>query len=72
MNYDNAVAVVMAEANKFIDKLELETSIPLSDREFLAVWQAKILASASTKKTEDIRLAKIFETWLIRRHRITK
>ena len=72
MTYDNAVCVVMVEAAKFVDKLELETSIPKSDRDFLAAWQAKIALSKSTSPSEDQRLVKIFEDWILRRHRITK
>jgi len=72
MNYDNAVAEVMLESDKLIDKLELETSIPKSDRDFLAAYQAKLVANKSTNKSEDARFCDIFKTWMIQRHRITK
>jgi len=64
----NAVAVVMVEAAKLIDKLELETSITVSDRAFLAVYQTK-LAAGPTRKDEDQRFFKIFETWGIHLHK---
>ena len=70
MTYTNAVAVVMVEANKLIDKLELETSIPKSDRNFLAAYQTK-LTSASTRKDEDLHFLDVFSVWMIQRHRIT-
>jgi len=72
MNFDNAVAEVMLEANKLIDKLELETSIPKSDRDFLAAYQARLVANVSTKKFDDGRFCDIFKTWMIQRHRNTK
>jgi hypothetical protein len=72
MNYDNAVAEVMLEANKLIDKLELETSIPKSDRDFLAAYQARLVANISTKPSDDARFCDIFKTWMIKRHRNTK
>ena len=72
MNYDNAVAEVMLEAAKLIDKLELETSIPVSDRNFLAAYQATLVANVSTKPKDDARFCDIFKTWMIQRHRNTK
>ena len=70
MTYDNAVSVALIAADGVIDKLELETSIPVSDREFLAAYQAK-LASTSSRKDEDKRFLNIFKVWMIQRHRIT-
>jgi len=70
MTYTNAVAVAFVAGDGVIDKLELETSIPKSDRDFLAAYQTK-LGSASTKKDEDRRAINIFLTWAIMRHRIT-
>lgn len=64
----NAVAVVMVEAAKLIDKLELEHSIPLGDRTFLAAYQAK-LAAGPTRKDEDELFLKIFREWAIFRHK---
>jgi|GEM_PF-1829968 len=72
MNYDNAVAEVMLEDNKLIDKLELETCIPKSDRDFLAAYQAVLVSNVSTKKSDDARFCDIFKTWMIQRHRNTK
>ena len=72
MNYDNAVAEVMLENDKLIDKLELETSIPKSDRDFLAAYQATLVANVSTRKSDDGRFCDIFKTWMIQRHRNTK
>ena len=72
MNYDNQVAEVMLENAKLIDKLELETSIPKSDRDFLAAYQATLVANVSTRKSDDGRFCDIFKTWMIRRHRNTK
>lgn len=72
MNYDNAIAEVMLETDKLIDKLELETSIPKSDRDFLAAYQAQLVADVSTSKAQDGRFCDIFKTWMIMRHRITK
>lgn len=72
MVYDNQVAVVMIEAAKFIDKLELETGIPKSQRDFLAAWQAKLAANKSTSKDEDRKLCWIFQNWILNIHKITK
>jgi len=72
MNYDNQVAEVMLEDNKLLDKLELETSIPVSDREFLAAYQATLVANVSTRKSDDGLFCDIFKTWMIQRHRNTK
>ena len=59
----NAVAVVMVEANKLIDKLELDLSIPQGDRAFLAAYQAK-LAAGPTKLWEDLVFIRIFTYWM--------
>lgn len=63
----NAVAVVMVEAAKLIDKLELETIIPQGDRVFLAEYQAK-LAAGPTRKDEDMRFMEIFRQWALFLH----
>ncbi|MCU0521335.1 MAG: hypothetical protein MUF84_11665 [Anaerolineae bacterium] len=72
MNYDNQVAEVMLETAKLIDKLELETGIPKSDRDFLAAYQAKLVADKSTSKDEDGRFCRIFTNWMMNIHKITK
>lgn len=60
----NAVAVVMVEANKLIDKLELETYVfGAEDRKFLAKYQAK-LASARTKQSDDLYFGALFMKWI--------
>lgn len=64
----NAVAVVMVEANKLIDKLELETGIPKGDRTFLAAYQTK-LAAGPTRKDEDLRFLSIFRRWALDIHK---
>jgi len=64
----NAVAVVMVEAAKLIDKLELETGIPLGDRTFLATYQAK-LAAGPTRKDEDMLFIDIFRNWALNIHK---
>ena len=71
MTHDNAVAVAIVAADSLIDKLELETSIPKSDRDFLAAYQAKVSGGTSSSKDEDRRMIKIFEVWALQRHRIT-
>lgn len=68
MDYTNAVAEVIVEADKLIDKLELETGIPKSDRDFLAAYQTK-LDSANTSRAEDIRFIQIFENWVMNIHK---
>lgn len=60
----NAVAVVMVEANKLIDKLELETYVfGKEDLKFLAKYQAK-LASARTSQSDDMYFGSLFMKWL--------
>ena len=60
----NAVAVVMVEANKLIDKLELETyCFGKEDLKFLAKYQAK-LASARTKQSDDYYFLGLFAKWM--------
>jgi hypothetical protein len=59
----NAVAVVMVEANKFIDKLELEVGVfGAEDKKFLAKYQAK-LASARTSQSDDMYMASLIMKW---------
>lgn len=70
MTYTNAVAAAFIAENGVIDKLEDETSIPKSDRDFLAALQTK-LGSTSSRPSEDERLCKILTDWMLRRHRIT-
>lgn len=70
MTYTNAVAVALIAGDGVIDKLELETSIPKSDRTFLGTYQTK-LGSKSTRKDEDRRFLHILEVWMIQRHKIT-
>jgi len=70
MTYTNAVAVALIAGDGVIDKLELETSIPVSDRDFLAAYQTK-LGSASSRPSEDERFCKLLTDWMLRRHRIT-
>jgi hypothetical protein len=70
MTYTNAVAVALIAANGVIDKLELETNIPVSHRTFLANYQTK-LASKSSTKTEDRRFLAVLQVWMIQRHKIT-
>lgn len=56
----DAVAVVMVEANKLIDKLELSAGVfGASEKVFLAAYQAK-LASARTKPGDDMRFGAMF------------
>jgi hypothetical protein len=60
----NAVAVVMVEANKLIDKLELETGVfGKEDLKFLAKYQAK-LASARTRQSDDMYFCGLFMKWM--------
>jgi len=70
MTYTNAVAVALIAGNGVIDKLELETIIPVTHRTFLATYQAK-LASKSTTKSEDRRFLNVLQVWMIQRHKIT-
>ena len=64
----NAVAVALVVGDGVIDKLELETIIPKSERIWLGVYQAK-LAAGPTRKDEDDRVLGIFRTWAIHRHK---
>jgi hypothetical protein len=60
----NAVAVVMVEANKLIDKLELEVGVfGAEDKKFLAAYQAK-LGSARTSQTQDQMFLSLFTKWM--------
>ena len=68
MDNSNAVAVVMVEADKLIDKLELETGIALGDRTFLGVYQAK-LAAGPTRKDEDVLFFDICKRWALHIHK---
>jgi hypothetical protein len=52
-----------------IDKLELETSIPKTQRTKLAAYQAK-LAVKSTTKSEDKIFLNILTQFMILRHKI--
>lgn len=70
MTYTNAVAVALIAGNGVIDKLELETIIPGTQRTFLATYQTK-LGSKSTTKSEDRRFLFIIGQWMIQRHKIT-
>lgn len=64
----NAVAVALVAVDGPIDKLELETIIPASDRAWLAVYQAK-LAAGPTRKDEDMRFARLLERWAVHMHK---
>jgi len=64
----NAVAVALCAADGVIDKLELETSIPVSERTWLGTYQTK-LGSAPTRKDEDMHLVKILQIWALNRHK---
>ncbi len=64
MDNSNAVAVVMVEGDKLIDKLELETGIPQGDRQFLAAYQTK-LGAGFTRKDEDMLFISIFKNWAL-------
>jgi hypothetical protein len=70
MTYTNAVAVALVAGNGVIDKLELETSIPKTQRTKLAAYQAK-LAVKSTTKSEDKIFLNILTQFMILRHKIT-
>jgi len=70
MTFTNAVAVALVAGNGVIDKLELETIVPITHRTFLATYQAK-LAAKSTTKSEDRRFLAILQVWMIQRHKIT-
>ena len=61
----NAVAVVMVEANKFIDKLELETGVfGKEDLKFIAKYQAQ-LVSARTKLSDDLYFLGLVAKWML-------
>ena len=68
MKNTNAVAVALVVGDGVIDKLELETSIPVSDRTFMGVYQTK-LSAGITRKDEDARFIEIFRVWAIHRHK---
>ena len=70
MTFSHAIAGVLVAGSGLIDQLELCTEIPKSEREFLAVFQAK-LGSKSTRKDEDHHFLQILTDWMIHRHRIT-
>jgi hypothetical protein len=70
MTYTNAVAVALQATNGVLDKLILETNIPVTHRTFLTTYKAK-LAAKSTTKTEDRRFLHILDVWMIQRHKIT-
>jgi len=70
VTFTNAVCVALIAGNGVIDKLELETNIPVTHRTFLATYQAK-LAAKSTTKSEDRRFLHVLEVWMIQRHKIT-
>ncbi len=70
MTYTNAVAAALVAADGVIDKLELETNVPVTHRTFLATYQAK-LAVKSTTKSDDRRFLNILSVWMIQRHKIT-
>ena len=54
----------MVEANKLIDKLELETGVfGKEDLKFLAKYQAK-LASARTPQSDDFYFLGLFNKWM--------
>lgn len=68
MKNTNAVAIVMVEGNKLLDKLILETSISVSERTWLGVYKTK-LGSAFTRKDEDMRFIEIFSRWALHLHK---
>ena len=70
MMYTHAIAVVLVAGNGLIDKMELETSIPKSDRNWLAQYQLD-LASKNTRVEHDLYLLEILRQWMQHRHRIT-
>jgi hypothetical protein len=70
MTYTNAVAVAFQATNGVLDKLILETNIPVTHRTFLTTYKTK-LASKSSTKTEDRRMHYILGVWMIQRHKIT-
>ena len=65
----NAVAIARVAGNGVIDKLELETSLPLSDRTWLGVYQAK-LAAGFTRVDEDQNLLRILLMWVTHLHKM--
>ncbi len=68
MKNTNAVAVALCAGNGVIDKLELETSIPLGDRTWLGVYQAK-LGSEFTRVDEDQNLIRILQMFVTHLHK---
>lgn len=70
MTFTNAVCEAFCAVDGVIDKLELELGIPVSDREFLAMYQTQ-LATKSTRKDLDKHFLNILNVWMIQRHRIT-
>lgn len=71
MTHTNAVAVALVAADGVIDKLELETSIPQTQRTKLAAYQAKLAGGKSTTKSEDKVFLNILQQFVILRHKIT-
>ncbi len=65
MTYTNPIAQKLVEAGGLIDLLEADTSIPGTQRDHLAAYQAK-LAVKSTSHTDDRRFLHYFTTWLLR------
>jgi len=63
MHKDNAVAVVLIAADGVIDKLELDTQICISDRNFLAMYQTG-LATKNSRPAHDLRFADILKRWM--------
>ena len=68
MDNSNAVAVALVAGDGVIDKLELETSIPLGDRTWLGVYQTK-LGAGFTRIDEDQNLVRILEMWVTHLHK---
>jgi hypothetical protein len=64
----NAVAGALVSANSVIDKLELETGIAKSERDFLADYQSK-LGAGPTRKDEDMHFLRIFKRWALHIHK---
>ncbi len=69
MKHTNAVAIALCAGNGVIDKLELETSIPLGDRTWLGVYQAK-LGAEFTRVDEDQNLMRILLMWVTHLHKM--
>jgi len=68
MNYKHVIASNLLYANigstPLIDLLELETKLPISDRTWLGVYQAKLVAGVNTRIDEDMRFIEIFGRWM--------